>query len=100
MTLLSIVAAFGIFVILAIALSRSTSARSVAKQSLFGADSDFGEETGHSHRDFSRQILDRIFSPDDQAFVNGLGSPELRCALTAERKCLAIRWIRSNAFEA
>jgi len=100
MTFLSIVAAFAIFVVLAIAFSRSSGAKVATTQSLFRADSDLAKETDGRDRDFSRQILGRVFSTDDQEFIDALGSPELRFALSAERKRLATRWIRSNAFEA
>ena len=100
MTFLSIVAAFAIFVVLAIAFSRSSGAKVAATQSLLRADSDLAKETDGRDRDFSRQIISRVFSTDDQEFINTLGSPELRFALSAERKRLAIRWVRSNALEA
>jgi hypothetical protein len=100
MTILSILAAIGLFILLALAAFRSASSKNRSIESLFDADSDSANEARVHDPGFSRQILSRVFSDEDSTFVDDLGSAELRGALLAERKRLAIRWIRSNAVEA
>src|SRR5258707_130082 len=100
MTTLSILAALALFIILMVTVCRSAGSKNGSAESLFDADSDSTNEASVDDPNFSRQILSRVFSDEDRAFVVGLGSVQLRGALLAERKRIAIRWIRSNAVEA
>lgn len=100
MTILSILAALALFTILSITVWRSAGSKNAPAESLFCADSDSLNGPGARDPDFSRKILSRVFSDEDRTFLAGLGSEQLRSALLAERKRIAIRWIHSNAAEA
>src|SRR5579859_7575961 len=100
MTILSIAAALLIFVVLVVTFLYPVGAKSGATPGLFDADSDLREKSSAREHGFSTKIIGRVFSDEDQIFVAGLGCSELRRALTAERKRIAICWIRSNALEA
>lgn len=100
MTALSILAALVLFLVLT--LWRSTSTKSGPPyEGLFLGESDAScEGSCPRDKDFSRLLVGRIFSNDDDAYLAGLGSSELTRVLRAERRRIAIRWIRSNATEA
>jgi hypothetical protein len=40
------------------------------------------------------ELIDRIFGRDDLEYVETMGSPEIRELFTAERKMLALAWVR------
>jgi hypothetical protein len=100
MTILSILAALALFLVMAGLLSQSSGSRDRSSETLFDTDVDVADEPSLGHPNFSPQIVERIFSDEDRRFVDSLGSDELRRALRAERRRIAVRWIRGIAREA
>jgi len=74
MTILSILAAIGLFIILALAAFRSAGSKNRSGENLFEADSDSANEASVREPDLSRQIVTRVFADEDRTFVDGLGS--------------------------
>jgi hypothetical protein len=99
MILLYIVAAVVLFVVLAAVVFRPAGSEiESAARRRFAGDPDCS--LGVREREASRQILGRLFSDEDQSYIEGFASVRLRRLLVVERKRIAIRWIRDNAAEA
>ena len=99
MILLYIIAALVLFVVLASVVFRPAGPEMESSRPR-SREGDSDCSLGVREPEASRQILRRLFSDEDQSYIAGFDSVRLRRLLAAERKRIAIQWIRDNAAEA
>lgn len=96
MTYVSIVAAVLLFGIMAIHVLRTKYENSLPDIHNSGdRDGVFAQEA-----EGAEQVLQRVFSSEDEEFIAGLASVDLQKLLAQERKKLALRWLTRRTVEA